>query len=68
MPEPTNERKDTDPRITMLDARDRFTEVVDKAMSGEPQVITRYGRDSVVVIGMRDYERLRALDQQTAAA
>lgn len=66
MPGTDSERKDETVRITMLEARDRMTEVVEKAISGEPQVITRYGRDSVVVIGVKEYERLRAIEQSAA--
>lgn len=55
------------PRVAMLDVRDRMTEIVDGAMRGEPRVITRYGRDSVVVLDVKEYERLRALESRSAA-
>jgi prevent-host-death family protein len=72
MPGTDRERKDdvsyTDGlvRISMLEIRDKMGEVVDAAMTGEPRVITRYGRDSVVVIGLKDYERFRALEASAA--
>ena len=72
MPGTTSESKDEVsytvglPRIAMIEVRDRIAEVVEKAMSGEPQVLTRYSRDTVVVIGVKEYERLRALEPSAA--
>ncbi len=62
---PATERKDekaTGARVTMLEARDSLTEIVEKALGGDPQIITRYGRDSVVLISTKEYDRLRALE------
>jgi prevent-host-death family protein len=68
MPGTDSERKDDVARITMLEARDRMTEVVERAIGGEPQVITRYGRDSVVVIAVKEFERLRGRPLEASAA
>lgn len=40
-------------------AKQKFSELVDRALSEGPQVVTRRGREVVVVIGMDEYERLR---------
>jgi len=40
------------------DAKDQFSRLVRKAMSGEPQRVTRRGRDAVVVISAEEYDRL----------
>ncbi len=58
--------KETEPRVSADDARKTLGELIDRATDGECIVITRHDRDRVVIISMRDYERLRALD--TAAA
>lgn len=42
------------------DARNRFSEVVRRAMADEPQLVTRNGRDAVVVVGAEEYRRLTA--------
>ncbi len=40
-------------------AKNRFSEVVDRAIDQGPQVITRRGSDAVVVISIEEYRRLR---------
>lgn len=42
------------------DAKNRFSEVVRRALAHEPQRVTRSGRDAVVVVSAEDYERLVA--------
>ncbi len=41
----------------LADAKNRFSEVVNRALAGEPQVVSRR-RDAVVVIARSDYEKL----------
>ncbi len=40
------------------EAKARFSEVVERAMAGEAQVVTRRGRPAVAVIPYEEYERL----------
>ena len=42
----------------LQDAKNRFSAVVDAALAGEPQQVTRRGKAAVVVLSVRDYERL----------
>jgi antitoxin Phd len=42
------------------DAKNRFSEVVRRAMADGPQFVTRHGRDAVVVLSATDYERFAA--------
>jgi len=44
------------------DAKNRFSELVRRARSEGPQVVTKHGRESVVVIGIDDYRTLTAAD------
>jgi prevent-host-death family protein len=37
------------------EARSRFSEVVDRALAGEPQRVTRYGKDTVVVVSETEW-------------
>ncbi len=41
----------------LADAKNRFSEVVNRALGGDPQVVLRR-RDAVVVVAQRDYEKL----------
>ena len=42
----------------LQDAKAKFSEVVDRAMREGPQVVTRRGRDAVVIIDAAEFERL----------
>jgi prevent-host-death family protein len=41
----------------LADAKNRFSELVNRALRGEPQVVVRR-RDAVVVVARRDYQIL----------
>ena len=40
------------------DAKNRFSELVRRALANGPQRVTRGGRDAVIVVAEREYERL----------
>jgi prevent-host-death family protein len=42
----------------LQDAKNQFSKVVDAALHGEPQHVTRRGRDAVVVLAAADYDRM----------
>ena len=42
------------------EARNRFSEAVRRAMAGEPQLVTRHGKEAVVIIGADEYRQLTA--------
>ena len=42
----------------LQDAKNRFSAVVDAALAGEPQQVTRRGKPAVVVLAVEEYERL----------
>jgi prevent-host-death family protein len=44
----------------LQEAKQRFSEVVRQALDKGPQVVTRHGRKTVVVLSAADYERLTA--------
>ena len=50
----------------LQDAKNRFSAVVEAALAGEPQRVTRRGRPAVVVLAVDEYERLCRLDDATA--
>jgi prevent-host-death family protein len=43
----------------LQEAKARFSEVVERALGGEPQAVTRRGRPAVVVLDWATYTRLR---------
>lgn len=42
----------------LQDAKNRFSAVVNAALDGEPQTVTRRGAPAVVILAVEDYERL----------
>ena len=51
---------------SLHDAKNRFSAVVDAAVAGTPQRVTRRGRPAVVVLAASEYERLRRLEKTAA--
>ena len=51
---------------TLQDAKNRFDDVVDAALAGTPQRVTRRGRPAVVVLAVDEYERLWQLEKTNA--
>ena len=51
---------------SLQDAKNRFSAVVNAALSGAPQLVTRRGRPAVVVLSVEEYERLRLLEKVNA--
>jgi antitoxin Phd len=45
---------------TLQDAKNRFSEVVEAALGGRPQEVTRRGKPAVVVLSATEYARLIA--------
>ena len=50
----------------LQDAKNRFSAVVEAALAGAPQRVTRRGRPAVVVLAAEEYDRLRHLEQAHA--
>lgn len=44
--------------ITLQDAKNRFSAVVDAALAGRPQEVSRRGKPAVVVVSAEQYRRL----------
>ncbi len=40
-------------------AKQRFSELVERARHEGPQIVTKHGRDAVVVVSTEEYQRLR---------
>lgn len=51
---------------TLQDAKARFSELVAKALTGEPQRVTRRGEDAVVIVRAIDYDELTEPEESLA--
>ena len=49
--------------LTLQDAKNRFSAVVEAALSGAPQEVSRRGKPAVVVVAADEYRRLVAAAQ-----
>ena len=47
----------------LQDAKNKFSELVNAALAGEPQRVTRRGQPAVVVLAADEYERLCRLEE-----
>jgi antitoxin Phd len=45
------------------DAKNRLSELVDRAKAGIPQIITRRGKQEVVVIGIEEFRKISAREK-----
>jgi len=43
----------------LYEAKNKFSELIDKALSQGPQVVTRRGEEVAVVLSSKEYERLK---------
>jgi prevent-host-death family protein len=48
------------------EARSQFSKLIDRALAGEPQRVTRHGRDAVVIVSEAEWDR-RAQHDSTLA-
>jgi prevent-host-death family protein len=42
----------------LQEAKNKFSNLVDKARHDGPQIVTRHGKESVVIIAIEDYQKL----------
>ena len=54
----TKRRSAVPARWALQDAKNRLSEVVDAALSGQPQIVTRRGIETAVILSHDDYARL----------
>lgn len=54
-----------DPRWSVQDAKNRFSEVVEAAQE-KPQTVTKHGKRAVVVVAVAEYDRLKGLERRHA--
>ncbi|MFH1699280.1 MAG: type II toxin-antitoxin system Phd/YefM family antitoxin [Candidatus Zixiibacteriota bacterium] len=42
----------------LQDAKNRFSEVIDKALKYGPQIVTRRGKETVIIMSVEEYRQL----------
>jgi len=42
----------------LQDAKSKFSQLVEKAMDDEPQIVTKHGNNAVVVISFEEYKKM----------
>lgn len=42
----------------LQDAKSKFSQLVESAMTDEPQIVTKHGHNAVVVLSYKDYEAM----------
>ena len=47
------------PSWQLQDAKNRFSEVVEEALTHGPQTVTRHGREVVVILSVEEYRRMQ---------
>ena len=47
----------------LQEAKNKLSQVIDDALTGEPQVITRRGEEVVIVLALSEYQRLTGADE-----
>lgn len=47
----------------LQEAKNKLSQVIDDALTGEPQVITRRGEEVVIVLAYTEYQRLTGADE-----
>ena len=45
---------------TLQDAKNRFSALVEQALKAGPQVVTRRGKETVIVLSIQDFQKLTA--------
>ena len=43
--------------------RNKFSQLINAAGAGEPQIVTRRGQPAVVILAIREYERLPKIEE-----
>ncbi|HEX2640606.1 MAG TPA: type II toxin-antitoxin system Phd/YefM family antitoxin [Pyrinomonadaceae bacterium] len=46
--------------VSVFEGKNKFSELVANAAKGEPQIITKNGKETAVVISIEEYRRLKA--------
>jgi prevent-host-death family protein len=49
--------------VSVYEGKNKFSKLVESAARGEPQVITKNGKETAVVISIEEYKRLKAKER-----
>jgi prevent-host-death family protein len=46
-------------KVSIFEGKNKFSELINNAANGEPQIITKNGKETAVVISFDDYKRMK---------
>ncbi len=49
--------------VSVFEGKNKFSELIANAAKGEPQVITKNGKETAVVISIAEYQRLKVQEK-----
>lgn len=49
--------------LSIFEGKNKFSELVANAAKGEPQIITKNGKETAVVISIEEYKRLKSKEK-----
>jgi prevent-host-death family protein len=47
-------------KVSVFEGKNKFSELVSNAAKGEPQIITKNGKETAVIISIDDYKKLKS--------
>ena len=50
-------------RVSIYEGKNKFSKLVEDAAKGEPQIITKNGKETAVVISIDEYKRMKAKER-----
>jgi prevent-host-death family protein len=50
-------------KVSIFEGKNKFSKLVESAAKGEPQIITKNGKETAVVISIEEYKRLKARER-----
>jgi prevent-host-death family protein len=51
----------------LQEAKNKFSEVVEEAIHHGPQTVTRHGQETVIILSIKDYRKLRGVPKESFA-
>jgi len=50
-------------KFSIFEGKNKFSELINNAANGEPQIITKNGKETAVVISFDDYKRMKVKER-----
>lgn len=50
-------------KVSIFEGKNKFSELINNAANGEPQVITKNGKEAAVIISFADYKKFKGKER-----